>query len=86
MNGQQIQINKTTNDEWRRSKSANGFIKKDPQLYDDKLKTISHADEILQAAKNWIGEEPLHERKDDIIEFARGNVYNINAKGSLVAG
>lgn len=75
VNGQQIQINKTTNDEWRRSKSANGFIKKDPQLYVDKLKTISHTDEILQAAKNWIGEEPSHKRDDDIVEFARGNVY-----------
>ncbi len=75
VNGQRIQINKTTNDEWRRSKSANSFLKKDPQLYDDKLKTIANADEIIVAARNWIGEEPSHIRKDDIVEFARGNVY-----------
>ncbi len=85
VNGQQIQINKTTNDEWRRSKSANGFIKKDIQLYDDKLKAIPYADEILKAAQNWIGEAPSHIRKDDIVEFARGNIYYRVGQNGYVA-
>ena len=75
VNGQQIQINKTTNREWVRSESATHLSDKQPSLYIDKLKTISNADEILKAAKNWIGEKPKHARKDDIIEFARGEVY-----------
>lgn len=75
VNGQQIQINKTTNDEWRRSNGADALKYRDSQGYFDKLKTIPFADEILEAAKNWIGEELHHPRKDDIVEFARGNIY-----------
>lgn len=75
MNGQQIQINKTANDEWRRSKGAEALRNRDPQGFLDKLKTIPFADEIVKAAKNWIGEELHHPRKDDIAKFARGNVY-----------
>lgn len=46
VNGQQIQINKTTNDELRRSNGADALKRRDPQGYFDKLKTIPHADEI----------------------------------------
>ena len=74
VNGQKIQINKTTNDEFRRSNSAMHFLKNPSQAYNDKLKTIANADEILSAAKGWIGEERAHDRKDDIVEFARANV------------
>ncbi|MBQ8504542.1 MAG: hypothetical protein IJ491_09755 [Clostridia bacterium] len=82
VNGQQIQINAITNREWRRSESASYLSKTAPDLYDDKLKTIPHADEIIRTAKNWIGEELSHPRKDDIIEFARGTVYyKVNSNG-----
>ena len=80
--GQKIQINKTTNDEFRRSENATKLLKKDPQKYDDKLKTIANADEILAAAKNWIGEEIGHLRKDDIVEFARADItYRVGNNG-----
>ena len=46
VNGQQIQINKTTNREWLRSESATYLAEKHPSLYLDKLKTIPYADEI----------------------------------------
>ena len=82
VNGQQIQINKTTNDEFRRSNSANALMENPSQAYDDKLRTIVNADEILSAARNWIGEKNKHIRKDDIIEFARGNVsYRVGENG-----
>lgn len=74
VNGQKIQINKTTNDEFRRSNSAMHFLRNPSQVYNDKLKTVANADEILSAAKGWIGEERAHDRKDDIVEFARANV------------
>ena len=83
--GQKIQINKTTNDEWRHSKSANYLMKLDIQSYNDKLKTIPFADEIVTIAKNWIGEEISHTRSDDIVEFARGNVYYRVEKNGYVA-
>ena len=82
VHGQKIQINKTTNDEFRRSNSADSLLENAPQAYNDKLKTIANADEILSAAKNWIGEEIKHTRADDIVEFARGNVmYRVGENG-----
>ncbi len=84
VNGQQIQINKTTNREWLRSESATYLAEKQPALYLDKLKTIPFAHEILKAANNWIGEKPNHKRKDDIVEFARGEVlYRVGANGYI---
>ena len=81
-NGQKFQINKTTNDEFRRSESATKLMEGSPVAYNDKLKTIANADEILTAAKNWIGEEAKHTRKDDIVEFGRGNVmYRVGGNG-----
>ena len=82
VNGQQIQINQTTNREFRESRSARGVKKESLQKFNDKLRTIANADEILKVAKDWIGEEKQHIRKDDIVEFARGNVaYKIGDKG-----
>lgn len=82
VNGQDIQINKTTNDEFRRSNSANALMDDPTQAYDDKLRTIANADEILKTAKKWIGEKAKHVRKDDIVEFARGNVdYKVGENG-----
>lgn len=81
-NGQPIQVNKTTNDEFRTSKSARGVAKQSTQMYDDKLRTIANVDEIVTAARNWIGENIKHIRKDDIVEFARGNVlYRVGGNG-----
>lgn len=59
--GQNIQVNKTTNDEFRRSKSANKLLKNNEQAYNDKLKTIANADEILLTAKklDWRRIEPF---------------------------
>ena len=81
-NGQKFQINKTTNDEFRRSESATKLLENSPVAYNDKLRTIANADEILTAAKNWIGEAIKHTRKDDIVEFGRGNVmYRVGENG-----
>ncbi len=50
----------------------------------DKLSTINNADEILKAAKNWIGRELEHQRKDDIVEFAEAYVrYRVSNRGRL---
>ena len=46
----------------------------DKGVYEDKLKATNNSGEILQAATDWVNEEPNHPRKDKIVEFARGNV------------
>ena len=84
VHGQKIQINKTTNDEFRRSNSSSGVLAGSTQAYTDKLRTIANADEILHAARNWIGEAIKHQRKDDIVEFARANVmYRVGENGYI---
>jgi hypothetical protein len=82
VNGQSIQINKTTNDEWRVGRSIKKLLKDNVISYDDKIRTLSNADELLKAAKRWIGEKPSHPRNDDIIEFGRGRVlFRVDNKG-----
>lgn len=85
VDGQKIQINKISNDEFRRSNSANLYAKNSEEVYKDKLRTISNADEILKAARNWIGEKPNHIRKDDIVEFARADILYRVGKNGYVA-
>lgn len=56
--------------------------KKYSQIYNDKLKAIANADELLSAARNWIGENIKHTRKDNIVEFARGKImYRVGSNG-----
>ncbi len=45
-----------------------------PELYADKLRATNNADEILQAARNYVNEALAHPRKDNIQDFARGEV------------
>ena len=74
VHGQKFKINKTTNDEWRRSEDATSLMEKSPSVYLGKLRSVANADEVLEAANNWIGDALKHERKDKIVEFARGNI------------
>lgn len=46
----------------------------DPKLRADKLRATDNADEVLQAATDWVNEGLKHPRKDNIKDFARGEV------------
>ena len=82
--GQKIRINKMTNDEWRAGSAARQLLKTDRQAYNDKIKAIANADDILKAANKWVGEMVKHTRKDSIVEFARGNVrYKVANNGYI---
>ncbi len=82
--GQKIRINKTTNGEWRVGSAARKLLETDRQAYNDKIKAIANADDILKAANKWVGEKVKHTRKDDIVEFARGNVrYKVANNGYI---
>ena len=71
----EIKINQNSQREMTYSRYMLWLLKKGDQIYGDKLRATDNADEILRASRNYINEALLHPRKDDIIDFARGNVF-----------
>ena len=69
-----IEINKQSRMEMTFSRYMQRLMKNDRQIFADKLRATNNADEIVQAARNWVNEALLHPRKDAIIDFARGEV------------
>lgn len=69
-----ISIDKQSRREMTFSKYMQRLMRTDKSLFADKLRATNNADEILQAAQNWVNEALLHPRKDDIIDFSRGDV------------
>lgn len=51
-------------------------------VYADKLRAANNAGEIVQASSDYVNEGLNHERKDDIVDFARGKV-NIEVGGKM---
>lgn len=81
-NGQEFGVNRTTNNEWRWSKDAQKLRVRDAQAYQAKLEILNKADEILQAAHNWIGEGPKHQSSRGFVEFGRGRVtFRVDGQG-----
>lgn len=71
---EQIQITKKSRDEFLNSKYTNTLKRKQPSVYDDKLRSSDNLDEIVKASRDYVGEGLKHPRKDSIREFARGTV------------
>lgn len=74
VNGQHIKINSKTKNEITGSKYTKTIRNNENDVYADKMRATDNADEIVDAAQNWVGERPKHKRKDSIKEFARGQV------------
>ena len=74
VNGQKIKINSQTKKEITESKNTKWLRDNDKELYANKMRATDNADEIVEAAGGWVGEEPDHDRTDNIVEFARGSV------------
>ena len=70
----EIRIDRDSRREMTFSGYMQWLLNSDPQMYEDKLRATDNADEILMAATDWVNEGPKHSRKDDIADFARGNV------------
>lgn len=70
----EIQIDKQSRREMTFSRYMQLLYNKDPQLRADKLRATNNADEILHATTDWVNEGLKHSRKDNIKDFARGNV------------
>ena len=70
----EINIDKQSRREMTFSQYMQRLYNTDPQLRKDKLRATNNADEILIATMNWVNEGPKHPRKDNIRDFARGEV------------
>ena len=82
VSGQKIGINQKTANEWTFSKDAQNLYRKNKPAYADKVNAFGVADELLQASRDYVGEEIKHTRKDSFREFARGTVnFRVGANG-----
>lgn len=80
--GQKIGINQRTAGEWTFSKDAQRLYGRNKTAYADKVNAFGVAGELLQASRDYIGEQAKHFRKDNFREFARGKVsFKVGANG-----
>lgn len=69
-----VVVNRQSRKEMTFSKYMSWLRANDPQAFSDKLRATNNSDEILNAASGWISEGLKHQRQDNIVDFARGNV------------
>ena len=69
-----IYIDKQSRREMTFSRYMQWLYNNDRQLHGDKLRATNNSDEILHAATGWVNEGLRHPRKDNIADFARGEV------------
>ena len=69
-----IDIDATSRREMTLSRYSRTLLRTLPKIYANKLRATNNADEILKASRNYVNEALKHPRKDNIQEFARGNV------------
>ena len=88
--GQKIGINQKTAREWVRSKSAVALMNNNRVAFAHKANAFENADELLIAARDYVGEARKHGRKDNFAEFARGivnfKVGNIGYEADIIVG
>jgi len=72
--GRLIKVNAVTRDEYPKSKNSQHYKRYDKVVYKDKFKSANNLDEIIIASTNYINEDLKHERKDNFVQFARGDV------------
>ena len=90
ISGRLIKVNADTVNEYLNSKYTSGIKKSDKVKYVDKMKAANQLDEIILATTNYVNEDLKHERKDNIKEFARGEVLmsigNNKYKAEVIIG
>ncbi len=74
VHGQEIKILSSTQREITGSKSTQNLRHRDVQKYNDKMRTLAHPYDVMYASTNYINEEAKHLRKDNIVDFSRGEV------------
>ncbi len=58
----------------------NGYNNDGDMVFPDRLNVLTKADEVIKATRDYVNESLNHERKDNIVQFARGKV-NISIGG-----
>ncbi len=74
ISGKTIRVNKNSKDEFTFSKNTRYYEKHDISMLETKFKTAGSIDGIIYASTNYINEALEHPRKDNIKDFARGEV------------
>ncbi len=70
--GKLFLITKDSRREYTYSKYSKAI--RNTSFFKDKMKASNHLDEIIIASTNYINEDLNHQRKDSIVQFARGDV------------
>lgn len=70
----EINIDDQSREEMTYSRYTGWLMRHQPELFSDKLRAAANADEIIRASRDYVNEALNHERKDNIEEFARGQV------------
>ncbi|MBO7297910.1 MAG: hypothetical protein J6U60_02560, partial [Clostridia bacterium] len=94
ISGKLIKVNADTGSEYTNSKDSQYYKNHNAVIYKDKLNAANNLDEIVLASTNYVNEDLNHKRKDNIKEFARGEVlmeiggrkYNANVIVGFTSG
>ena len=72
--GRIVNVNRTSGKEYTNSRNSRRLERVDTVRYADKMRAANNADEIVKGSRNYVDEALNHARKDDIKQFARGNI------------
>ena len=72
--GRLIKVNRKTVNEYLYSEYTKNLRSNDKKTFKDKLRASNNLDEIIVSSINYVNEDLNHLRKDNIVQFARGNV------------
>jgi hypothetical protein len=74
ISGKLISVSRKTVEHFIGSNYTDSLRNHDTEMYEDKLQISQNIDDVIYASTNYINEGLIHQRDDNIIEFARGSV------------
>ena len=75
VNGIQYKVNKTSRDEYTRSRYTEYIYRQNTEAFADKMRAAANADDVITATVDWTADGGLkHDRNDNFVDFTRGNV------------
>ena len=75
VNGIQYKVNKTSRDEYTRSRYTEYIYRQNTEAFADKMRAAANADDVITATVDWTVDGGLkHGRNDNFVDFTRGNV------------
>ena len=75
VNGISYNVNRSSRREFTRSKFTEKLATKNPEIFADKMRAASAADDIITATTSWANDGGLkHPRRDSFVDFAHGDV------------